>query len=105
MRISITIVRALVEELDRRGLDGLACFAEVGLDPSLLEDATELVDMALYARIVDAALERTADPLLGLRVGKDAPAGALHLVGHLAVACRTLREAAELFLKYTPLLL
>ncbi len=105
MRISIAIVRALVEELDRRGLDGVRCATDAGLEAALLEDATELIDMGLYARIVDTALERSGDPRLGLRVGKAAPAAALHLVGHLAVACRTLREASELFLRYTPLLL
>src|SRR5207237_3507392 len=40
---------------------------------------------------------------LGLRVGCNAPIGALHVVGHILTSSANMREAVELFLRYSSL--
>jgi AraC-like DNA-binding protein len=42
-------------------------------------------------------------PALGLRVGCNSPIGALHVVGHILTSSANMREAVELFLRYSSL--
>jgi AraC-like DNA-binding protein len=58
-----------------------------------------------YERAVSSALAISADPALGLRVAWAAPAGALHVVGHLLVNCPTMRDAIAQFFRYSSLIL
>ncbi len=45
----------------------------------------------------------TRDPAIGLVAGECATISALHVVGHLLISCRSLREAFEVFLRFAPL--
>lgn len=105
MGVSIVVVRPLMEELEHRGFDGAAFCAEVGLDPAALEDPLRRLDYGQYARIVAHALSVTGDPHLGLHVGARTPDTALTVLGHLAIACKTLREAERLLEQYGSLVL
>jgi AraC-like DNA-binding protein len=105
MNVSITIVRAIVDELQRRGVAPSEACACAGFDAEELADATARIPVARYERAVSAALDVSADPSLGLHVAWSAPAGALHVVGHLLVNCGTMRDAIDQFFRFSPLIL
>lgn len=105
MRISVLIVRALVQELNRRDVPTEEFCASVGLDPALLDDATFRMELSDYNRLVARAIEITGDPQLGLHVGARTPPAALTVFGHLVGACRTLRESSEVLFRFGPLLI
>jgi len=105
MNVSITIVRAIVDELLRRDVAAERFLAAAGISQAELADATASIDVMRYERAVDAALALSADPSLGLHVAWSAPAGALHVVGHLLVNCGTIREGIDQFFHFAPLIL
>jgi AraC-like DNA-binding protein len=105
MNVSITIVRAIVDELQRRGVPPAAACMRAGFDPDELADATSCIPVARYERAVSAALDLSSDRALGLHVAWSAPAGALHVVGHLLVNCATMRDAIDQFFRFSPLIL
>jgi AraC-like DNA-binding protein len=105
MNVSITIVRAIVDELQRRGVPPAEVCARAGFEPEELADATARISVPRYESAVSAALELSSDPALGLHVAWSAPAGALHVVGHLLVNCATMRDAIGQFFRFSPLIL
>ncbi len=105
MRISVLIVRALIQELNRRDVSTGEFCASVGLDPAFLDDATFRMELHEYNRVVTRALAITGDPQLGLHVGAHTPPAALTVFGHLVSSCRTLRESAEILFRFCPLLI
>jgi AraC-like DNA-binding protein len=105
MRISVLILRALVQELNRREVSTEEFCASVGLSPALLDDVTFRMPLGEYNRLVGRALAVTDDPQLGLHVGAHTPPAALTVFGHLVSSCRTLREAAEILFRFCPLLI
>lgn len=105
MHVSIAIVRALIEELELRGLDADELLRVAGIPADRLDDPLERVDIETYVALVDASLARTDDPRLGLAIGARVPATTLHVVSHAALACRTLRDAWEWFSRASRLVL
>jgi len=104
MSVSVTLVRALVEDLARAGADTDAYLAAAGLDPSLLEDPGARIDDDHYDRLHVQALDLTGDPALGLHLAERARLGAFSVVGMLSAHCRTIRHAVEMFARYRRLL-
>jgi AraC-like DNA-binding protein len=105
MRVSITIVRAIIDELRRRGIAEAEILGQAGIDPEELADATSRISVERYEQAVASALALSADRALGLRVAWAAPAGALHVVGHLLVNCPTMRDAIAQFFRFSSLIL
>jgi AraC-like DNA-binding protein len=105
MNVSITIVRAIVDELQRRGLSSAAFSAHAEIDLAELADATSRITVERYERAAAAALSLSGDPAIGLHAAWSAPAGALHVVGHLLVNCGSMRDAIEQFFHFAPLIL
>jgi AraC-like DNA-binding protein len=105
MKVSITIVRAIVDELRRRGVAEAEVLARAGIDPEELADAAARIPVARYEQAVSAALALSSDTALGLHCAWSAPAGALHVVGHLLVNCGTMRDAIDQFFRFSPLIL
>lgn len=105
MRVSITIVRAMVDELRRRGIAEADILGMAGIDPEELADATARVSVERYEQVVSSALSLSADRALGLHVAWAAPAGAMHVVGHLLVNCPTIRDAIQQFFRFSSLIL
>src|SRR5262245_27172255 len=103
MFLSINIVRAIVEELLRQGLTMEAICARAAIDPVELADAAHRLPFERGTHVVASALEMTPAPEIGLRVGESAPLKALHVVGHLLASSATMREAVQLFLRYSTL--
>ena len=70
MVVSITIVRGLAARLKRSGIDEATFCAEAGLEPSVLTDPTARIGADEFVRVIEAALELSRDPALGLHVGE-----------------------------------
>lgn len=68
---------------------------ELGLDPSKLNDSSIRVDFQTAARTWEVALDRTREPLLGLRLGESTNPSIMGIIGHLMQSAPTLRVAFE----------
>ncbi len=104
MQISILVARALVQELTRRRLPTEAMCRRAGIDPGRLSDAAAWIDGKVFVALLDAALDASEDPCLGLHVGARTPTSALTVVGPLVASCATLRGAASTIATFSPLL-
>ena len=101
--VSISLVRALVEQLERVGIAPSTLAERAGFTLLELADPTRRMDLPRYDRAQLAALELSCDPALGLHLGERAPLAAFNMVGPLTAHCRTLRECIEVALRYYPL--
>jgi AraC-like DNA-binding protein len=104
MFVSVLIVRGLLSELRRRGLDERLAMREAGLDELRLSDLGATVSLSEWSRLASNAQALSQDPALALSAGRHFPVSALQLVGHLVRDTRSLREAIQVFLRYAPLL-
>lgn len=96
----MSLVRAVVDQVERSGHSAEALLQEAGLDASMLGDPAARLDMARYDRLQEHAVELTGDDALGLHMGEHASMAAFHVLGTLTAQCRTLREATEILLRY-----
>ncbi len=103
MYVSIAVLRTIVGELERQGLAGCATLEAAGLDREILADAGGAVAVGDYARVIEEAIARCENPALGLLAGWHAPTGAAHVLGFVLVSSATLREAIQMFLRYSSL--
>ncbi len=103
MFVSVIFVRAIVSELQSRGLSPAHALAGIGVRDDQLNDLRARFSYADMDRIIEKAIDLTGDPGLGLSIGMNAPESMLQVLGHLIVSCRTLRDAWNLFERYVPL--
>jgi AraC-like DNA-binding protein len=95
MFISTVVVRALVAELENRGVNAERVLRAGGLERSALERPAHGVRFRDFDRMVRQALELSDDPGLGLAIGMRAPETMLNVLGMLLVTSRTIRAAFE----------
>jgi AraC-like DNA-binding protein len=98
--ISILLVRVLLSELRRRGLDDVTFLQGSSIDQATLADIRSTISMAEWATLLTHAVELTEDPALGLSMAEHWSQSKLQVIGQLVAACRTLREAFALFDRY-----
>jgi AraC-like DNA-binding protein len=103
MYLSIHIVRAIADELQRQGVAIDQFCARAGLDAAELADGTTRLPLERATAVVGAAMALSSTAALGLRVGETAPLKALHVVGHMLSSCADMREAVHVFLHYSSL--
>ena len=103
MFVSIIIVRGILAELQKHGIEPVDGLERLGVPAATLSDSRGRISFAELDRIVAQAMQVCDDPGLGLSVGVNAPESMLQLLGHLVVSCRTLRDAFALFQRYAPL--
>ncbi len=103
MRVSILFVKILMNELRQRDVPDSAWLDGRSPEPDLLSDLTVTISNQEWSRLLLRAMQVTRDPALGLALGAGAPS-LLPIVGWLAGACRTLREAIAIFQHYDSLL-
>jgi AraC-like DNA-binding protein len=101
---SIVWVHGLVGALARCDIDRDELFTGVGIQPSLLGDSRARISLGEWRALVRRAMLLTGDPGLGLTIGSAAPDGIHQIVGPIAAACGTMREAMRMFERYRPLL-
>jgi AraC-like DNA-binding protein len=98
--VGISLVRALVDAIERAGVDVSEYLAAAGVTEDLLQDADARIELPVYDRLQELAVEMSGDPALGLHMGEHASLGAFHLVGHIAAQCRTIREVIDVFFRF-----
>jgi AraC-like DNA-binding protein len=98
--ISILLLRLLLSELRRLGLDESVVLQGTSVDGAMLADIRSTIPMAEWAVLVTRAVELSGDPAFGLAMGEHWSPSKLHVVGQLISACHTLRQAFTLFDRY-----
>ncbi|MFO0694667.1 MAG: AraC family transcriptional regulator [Polyangiales bacterium] len=98
--IAISLVRAIVDELERQGVEPTVLLEEAGIEPWWLDDPQIRIDVATWDRLQRIALERSGDPAFGLHMGEHASSAAFSVLGHMVAQCRTIREALEVLFQY-----
>ena len=92
----------------------LEAFTEAGCSRRLLLECTGLTDADLavpdarlpvetVTKAWQAAKSKSADGLIGLRVGENIRPGSFSVLGHLLMTCATLRDALEKASRFAPL--
>lgn len=100
MSISISLVRTLIEAVERSGVSRDAFLEASALDRTLLDDPDARLDLPAYDRVQELALDITRNPALGLHMGDSQSLSAFQVVGFLASHCRTIREGLDVFFRY-----
>jgi AraC-like DNA-binding protein len=100
MATSILLVRALVEGIEQRGLPRERFFAAAGYEAARLDDGDARVSVEEFDRLVEIAIDLTADQALGLHMAEIANATTYSLVAHLIAYASTMRQATESYLRY-----
>lgn len=101
---SLTAILPLLEYLEKEGLDPGALLDRAGLPRSALEAPQLRLPQARFEGLWHAAIEATGDPALALRVATRVRPSTLGVIGYLASASETPRNAFELVRGLTPLL-
>src|SRR5688572_25466902 len=101
---SIILVRSLAAALERQGIAPTALFLGSELEGSLLSDAKARVSLDDWRLLTRRAIQLTGDRGLGLRIGGFSSDHMLQIVGQLATACGTLRQAMQMVDRYHALL-
>jgi AraC-like DNA-binding protein len=104
MLISVVIVRGFIHELKRAGVDTDVLLRSCHLSSESLSDFRTTLPLETLHTLVSQAVRLSGDPALALHVGSKAPEEMLQVVGSVLVTCRTIRQANELFTRYSPLL-
>lgn len=100
MSVSISLVRTLIEAVERAGVSAEDFIAASKLERASIEDASTRIDLPAYDALQELALDMTKNPALGLHMGEHASMSAFQIVGLLAAHCRTIREGLEVFFRY-----
>jgi AraC-like DNA-binding protein len=88
------VLRPLAWALDARGLDGREVYAIAGLEGPPANNPLERIPTVAMRRVMDWAVEQSADPLIGLDIGGHLRPQNLHALGHSLQSSRNLRDFA-----------
>ena len=98
------MILPLLEYLENEGFDSRTVLARVGIPHSALEDTQTRFPARRFQALWRVASEATGDPAIALRVSTTVKANALGIIGYLASASESRRNAFELVKGLTPLL-
>lgn len=104
MSVSIVVVRGILAELRRRGVDAQAWLRESGLDQGTLTDLRASISVEAWDPLLHKAMTALDDPGLGLSVGFAESESMLQLVGYMLLSSRTPQEAFDLCQRYSSLI-
>jgi AraC-like DNA-binding protein len=104
VQLSISLVRALISVIEASGASRDEFLARAGIDPDLVEQGQARLSVKDYRRAIDAALEVTGEPALGLRLGEHASAAMYPVVAHVVEQASTLGGGIEMMTRYSALL-
>jgi AraC-like DNA-binding protein len=93
MSVSIFLVRAIVEAVERSGVPRAEVFSRLGVDSRRLEQTEERLELEEFGRVVSAAIDSSGDDALGLHVAEQMSDSAVDLLAHLAAHAPTMRDA------------
>jgi AraC-like DNA-binding protein len=98
--VSVVLVRAFVEVVEREGVPRDRLLAGTGVHPSQLEATDARIEFTAFADVGTRALDLTRDEALGLHIAERASEAAFDLVAHLVVHAPTLRDGIDLALQF-----
>jgi AraC-like DNA-binding protein len=101
---SVNVILPLLEYLGNEGFDLKTILDRVGIPQSALQDATTRFPKRKFQALWQAASEATGDPAIALRVSTMVKPNTLGIIGYLASASESRRNAFELVKGLTPLL-
>ncbi|HSC82346.1 MAG TPA: AraC family transcriptional regulator [Pseudomonas sp.] len=101
--LSVGFVHGLTDAMREAGQDADALLAQFGLDAARLSEPQGRLSIPRYMRLGHAAIQRCADPALGLVMGRLSHLAQLGLAGVTAAQAPTLREAARTLTRFEPL--
>jgi AraC-like DNA-binding protein len=101
---SVNVILPLLEYLKNEGFDLKTILDRVGIPKSALEDSKTRFPKRRFQALWQVASEATGDPAIALRVSTTVKANALGIIGYLASASESRRNAFELVKGLTPLL-
>lgn len=104
MFVSVLIVRAVLSELYRRGIEQEAVLAGTSVDDARLANLAATVTRGEWDVIVANAVSLARDPALPFAISQRFPKRTLQLLGDLVCAANTLREATQVFTRYAALI-
>ena len=84
--------RAVVQAATALGVDGKALLSDSDLSEELLRSPAERIPLGRYLHLYQLALERSADPDLGLYVGHIIYFSGINLHLYMTTICRNLKE-------------
>lgn len=101
---SLHAMLPLLEYLENEGLDPGATLDRAGIPRSAAEDPRTRLPQGKFEALWRAAIEATGDPAIALRVSTLVKPSTLGVIGYLAAASESRRNAFELVKGLTPLL-
>jgi AraC-like DNA-binding protein len=101
---SVNAILPLLEYLENEGFDLKAILERVGIPQSALEDTNTRFPTRRFQALWQLASDVTDDPAIALRVSTMVKTNALGIIGYLASASESGRNAFELVKGLTPLL-
>lgn len=100
MRVSILLVRLLIEAIESMGISRERFLKATGLDPIELDQRDARISTTDYNRMLLTALEWSGDEAFGLHLGERSQSLAFDLLGQLTDHASTLRQGIETIIRY-----
>ena len=101
---SVNVILPLLEYLENAGFDLKMILERAGIPPAALEDTKTRFPKRRFQALWQVAGEATGDPAIALRVSTLVKTNTLGIIGYLASASESRRNAFELVKGLTPLL-
>jgi AraC-like DNA-binding protein len=100
----VSAIHPLLEYLENEGFDLKTVLERAGIPKSALEDTRTRLPKGRFEALWQAAIEATGDPAIALRVSTMVKPNTLGIIGYLASASESRRNAFELVKGLIPLL-
>ena len=101
--LSVGFVHSLADAVRSHGADPQPLLDQYGLDAARLGEAGARLSIPRYMRLGHGAIQLTADPALGLRMGQLSRLSQAGLAGVTAAQAPTVREAARCLIRFEAL--
>jgi AraC-like DNA-binding protein len=96
MSVSVFLVRAVVEAVERSGVSRADLFDRITLQFRRLEEPEARLEFNEFERVLAAAVSLTGDEAFGLHMVEQISEGAVDLLAHLTAHAPTVREAVAI---------
>ena len=102
--ISMPMIRTLLSSLMQQGIDADRFLEKLGLTHQIIDGTENRIDISVYDRAQEIAVEMLGDPALGLHMGEQTNPSSLGVLGHMLITAATIADAFQLFFKYHSLI-
>ena len=102
--ISMPMIRTLLSSLMQQGIDADRFLDALGLTHQAIDGTENRIELSVYDRAQEIAVEMLDDPALGLHMGEQTNPSSLGVLGHMLITAATIADALQLFFKYHSLI-